>query len=142
MISHPSGWWAKTRSYEEAINTRGVAHGVYKERSYAAIIAQNLWSSHQANDGLELCMICDRKMLIRPCFSAVSAVETSRCELGEWGGDSPLPNKRVIRPDPDLVSSLLNFSDDDESADDEADVVDNEDKNPDARKNSWHKQCK
>jgi len=71
---------------------------------------------------------------------AVSAVETSRCELGEWGGDSPLPNKRVIRPDPDLVSSLLNFSDDDESADDEADVVDNEDKNPDARKNSWHKQ--
>jgi hypothetical protein len=69
---------------------------------------------------------------------AVSAVETSRCKLEEWQA-SPLPNKRMIRPDPDLVSSLLNFSDDDESGDDEADIVSNDDKNPDVRKN-WHKQ--
>ena len=47
----------------------------------------------------------------------------------------------MIRPDPDLVSSLLNFSDDDESGDDEADIVSNDDKNADIRKN-WHKQCK
>lgn len=72
--------------------------------------------------------------------SAISAVETSRCKLEDWQA-SPLPNKRVIRPDPDLVSSLLNFSDDDESGDDEADNASNEDKNADIRKN-WHKQCK
>jgi len=69
---------------------------------------------------------------------AISAVETSRTKLEEWQA-SPLPNKRVIRPDPDLVSSLLNFSDDDESGDDEADIVSNDDKNADIRKN-WHKQ--
>lgn len=69
---------------------------------------------------------------------AVSAVETSRCKLEDWQA-SPLPNKRMIRPDPDLVSSLLNFSDDDESEDDEPDISTNDDKNAIIRKN-WHKQ--
>eukprot|EP00090_Calanus_glacialis_P001559 TRINITY_DN11131_c0_g1_i2.p1 TRINITY_DN11131_c0_g1~~TRINITY_DN11131_c0_g1_i2.p1 ORF type:complete len:764 (-),score=139.71 TRINITY_DN11131_c0_g1_i2:1070-3361(-) len=69
---------------------------------------------------------------------AVSAVETSRCKLEDWQA-SPLPTKRMIRPDPDLVSSLLNFSDDDESGDDEPDISTNDDKNAIIRKN-WHKQ--
>ena len=73
-------------------------------------------------------------------FSVISAVETSRCKLEDWQA-SPLPNKRVIRPDPDLMSSLLNFSDDDESADDEAENSASEDKNK-VEKKSWHKQCK
>jgi len=68
----------------------------------------------------------------------ISAVETSRCKLEDWQA-SPLPNKRVIRPDPDLMSSLLNFSDDDESADDEAENSASEDKNK-VEKKSWHKQ--
>jgi len=74
--------------------------------------------------------------LIKPM--AISAVETSRCKLEDWQA-SPLPNKRMIRLEPDLVSSLLNFSDDDESGDDEADNASDEEQTTDNRKN-WLKQ--
>ena len=79
-------------------------------------------------------------------FPAISAVETSRCKLEDWQA-SPLPNKRMIRPDPDLMSSLLNFSEDDESGeDDEADnpsttTSDDCKVVSDSTRKNWHKQC-
>ena len=44
-------------------------------------------------------------------------VESSRCRLGDWQTDSPLLGKKMIKPDPDLMSSLLNFSDEEDSGD-------------------------
>ena len=42
-------------------------------------------------------------------------IESSRCRLDAWQTDSPLLGKKMIQPDPDLVSSLLNFSDEEET---------------------------
>ena len=81
----------------------------------------------------------------------LTSVESSRCRLGDWEmGESPLLGKKMIKPDPDLVSSLLNFSDED------TDSGDDQDQEPDTshqsssqcsqsggdRRSSWRKQCK
>jgi len=50
----------------------------------------------------------------------ITGIERSRCRLEMSPEESPMSYKRVIQPDPDLVSSLLNFStDEDESGDED-----------------------
>ena len=78
-------------------------------------------------------------------------VESSRCRLGDWQTDSPLLGKKMIKPDPDLMSSLLNFSDEETDSGDDHDHQDGEQRlrsetgsstiveNGD-RKSSWRKQ--
>jgi len=80
----------------------------------------------------------------------LTSVESSRCRLGDWEvGASPQFGKKMIKPDPDLVSSLLNFSDDGDT-----DSGDDHDQEPDTkqpssqcsqssgdRRSSWRKQC-
>ena len=95
----------------------------------------------------------------------VTALETSRCQL-DYDWDTPATSrprlglaKTVIQPDADLMTSLLNFSDEDEEEDEEEDVereeepetveeteIVEEDRGREGgeedRKNSWRKQCK
>ena len=44
----------------------------------------------------------------------LTALESSRCKLSIDWDESPQLGKRKIQPDPDLMTSLLNFSDEDE----------------------------
>ena len=80
-------------------------------------------------------------------------MESSRCRLGDWQTDSPLLGKKMIKPDPALMSSLLNFSDEETDSGDDHDHQDTGDQrlrsetsgtspmveNGD-RKSSWRKQ--
>ena len=51
-------------------------------------------------------------------------MESSRCRLGDWQTDSPLLGKKMIKPDPALMSSLLNFSDEETDSGDDHDHQD------------------
>ena len=85
------------------------------------------------------------------CVSVLTSVqmESSRCRLGDWQTDSPLLGKKMIQPDHDLMCSLLNFSDEEDSGDSGDDHDHQEDhqrlrletsaENED-RKSSWRKQ--
>ena len=80
-------------------------------------------------------------------------LESSRCRLGDWQecDQSPQLGRKMIKPDPDLVNSLLNFSDE-ESGDSGDDLEhDQDDDNTEqsqtilpgsSTKSSWRKQCK
>ena len=65
-------------------------------------------------------------------------------------GESPQLGKKMIKPDPDLVSSLLNFSDEDTDSGDDHDQEPNNMKPSSSqcsqsgsdRRSSWRKQCK
>ena len=81
-------------------------------------------------------------------------METSRCKLSYGEVDSPHMGMRKIQPDPDLMSSLLNFSDEDEEDEEEESGDSREedmvvktietDKTGESgeRRGSWRKQCK
>merc|ERR1719361_3231554 len=60
----------------------------------------------------------------------LTALESSRCKLSVDWDESPQLGKRKIQPDPDLMTSLLNFSDEDEDEEEESgddqESVDNE----------------
>ena len=89
----------------------------------------------------------------------VTALESSRCQLSYDRDSSPRLGKTVIKPDADLMTSLLNFSDEDEDEEDEEDEDEEEEEEEETveetviveecrgeeggdRKNSWRKQCK
>ena len=85
----------------------------------------------------------------------VTALESSRCQLSYDWDSSPRLGKTVIKPDADLMTSLLNFSDEDEEEEeeeeerrDDPETVEEPVKVEDCRggegdrKNSWRKQCK
>ena len=84
----------------------------------------------------------------------VTTLETSRCRLSYDWDSSPSLGKRVIQPDPDLMTSLLNFSDEEEEEEEEdeergeenletvAETEMVEDWRDGERKSSWRKQCK
>ena len=78
-------------------------------------------------------------------------MESSRCRLGDWQTDSPLLGKKMIKPDPALMSSLLNFSDEETDSGDDHDHQDGEQRlraetgpspvvEDGDRKSSWRKQ--
>ena len=79
-------------------------------------------------------------------------MESSRCRLGDWQTDSPLLGKKMIKPDPALMSSLLNFSDEETDSGDDHDHQDTGEQRlrPETgpspmvesgdRKSSWRKQ--
>ena len=85
----------------------------------------------------------------------VTALESSRCRLSYDWDSSPRLGKTVIQPDADLMTSLLNFSDEEEEEGEEEEEEREEE--PEAqekteiveecreegdRKSSWRKQCK
>ena len=90
----------------------------------------------------------------------VTALESSRCRLSYDWDSSPSLGKTVIQPDADLMTSLLNFSDEDEEEEEgegeeeeeeereeeletqeETEIVE-ECREEGDRKSSWRKQCK
>ena len=85
----------------------------------------------------------------------VTALESSRCRLSYDWDSSPSLGKTVIQPDADLMTSLLNFSDEEEEegeeeeeereeeleAQEETEIVE-ECREEGDRKSSWRKQCK
>ena len=88
----------------------------------------------------------------------VTALESSRCRLSYDWDSSPSLGKTVIQPDADLMTSLLNFSDEEEEEGeeeeeegeereeeletlDETEIVE-ECREEGDRKSSWRKQCK
>ena len=85
----------------------------------------------------------------------VTTLESSRCRLSYDSSSSPSLGKTVIQPDPDLMTSLLNFSDEEEEEEEEEDEergdedLESVDKTEmvekwrgEDRKSSWRKQCK
>ena len=86
----------------------------------------------------------------------VTALESSRCRLSYDWDSSPSLGKTVIQPDADLMTSLLNFSDEEEEEEgeeeeeereveletqEETEIVE-ECREEGDRKSSWRKQCK
>ena len=81
-------------------------------------------------------------------------METSRCKLSYGEVDSPHMGMRKIQPDPDLMSSLLNFSDEEDEEEEEESGDDREEEKVEKtfetdktgesgeRRSSWRKQCK
>ena len=83
----------------------------------------------------------------------VTTLESSRCRLSYDSSSSPSLGKTVIQPDPDLMTSLLNFSDEDEEEEEEeeergeeletveeTEMVE-ECRDGGDRKSCWRKQC-
>ena len=87
----------------------------------------------------------------------LTALESSRCKLSIDWDESPQLGKRKIQPDPDLMTSLLNFSDEDED-EEEQDYEEDEDEESidyqesgeiektvereERRSPCWRRQCK
>ena len=89
----------------------------------------------------------------------VTALESSRCRLSYDWDSSPSLGKTVIQPDADLMTSLLNFSDEEEEEGEEGEEEEEEETGEEVetpeeteiveecgedgdRKSSWRKQCK